>query len=62
MGNNNTLGGNNTHEVHSASWVIIARFAIEGVTQGIVGLFGLLGNCDLLKTLFLINAFFFCPL
>jgi len=30
--------------MHNANWVVTARFAIEGVTQGIVGIFGLFGE------------------
>ncbi len=36
--------GNWTAEPFGSTWVFIARFAIEGVTQGIVGVFGLLGE------------------
>ena len=35
-------GGGNGGE--PAAWVDHARFAIEGVTQGLVGLFGLVGE------------------
>ena len=35
-------GGGNGGE--PATWVDHARFAIEGVTQGLVGLFGLVGE------------------
>jgi len=38
------MAGNSTHEAPGATWVVMARFVIEGVTQGIVGLFGLLGK------------------
>jgi len=36
--------GSNSSESSGATWVVIARFAIEGVTQAFVGLFGLLGK------------------
>ena len=31
---------------NSVEWITNVRFAIEGVTQGIVGLVGLVGECS----------------
>jgi hypothetical protein len=38
------VGGNDGGD--GSAWVSQARFAIEGVTQGLVGIFGLIGNVN----------------
>jgi len=43
---NLTKISNMSNNTVDSNWVSVARFAIEGVTQGIVGIFGLFGKSN----------------